>query len=68
MSQTHIPAALRRLVRQRARDCCQYCLIPESVTFAPHWIDHIIAEKHRGATEAENLANCRGNEELQNLG
>jgi hypothetical protein len=58
MSQTHIPAALRRLVRERARDCCEYCLIPESVSFAPHWIDHIVAEKHGGKTEAENLANC----------
>src|SRR5437899_7990758 len=57
MSQTHIPAALRRLVRERAHDCCEYCLIPESVTFAQHWIDHIVAEKHGGKTEPENLAN-----------
>jgi 5-methylcytosine-specific restriction endonuclease McrA len=27
------------------------------VTFAPRWIDHIVAEKHGGKTEAENLAN-----------
>jgi hypothetical protein len=26
------------------------------VTFAPHEIDHIIAKKHNGATESENLA------------
>jgi hypothetical protein len=57
MSQTYIPAALRRLVRERAGERCEYCLIPESVTFAPHWIDHIVAEKHGGKTEAENLAN-----------
>jgi hypothetical protein len=57
MSQTHIPAALRRLVRERAADRCEYCLILESVTFAPHCIDHILAEKHGGKTEAENLAN-----------
>jgi len=57
MSQTHIPAALRRLVRERAGERCEYCLIPESVTFSPHWIDHVVAEKHGGKTEAENLAN-----------
>jgi 5-methylcytosine-specific restriction endonuclease McrA len=31
-------------------------LIPDVATFAPHEIDHIIAEKHGGRTEAENLA------------
>src|SRR5437016_5941622 len=57
MSETHIPAALRRLVRERAGGRCEYCLIPKSVTFAPHWIDHIVAEKHGGKTEGDNLAN-----------
>src|SRR5262249_2207996 len=58
MSVTHIPAALRRLVRERADGRCEYCLIPESVTLALHTIDHIIAEKHGGQTVAENLALC----------
>ncbi len=58
MSQTYIPVPLRRLVRERAQGRCEYCLIPESLTFAPHWIDHIVAEKHGGKTESENLANC----------
>jgi 5-methylcytosine-specific restriction endonuclease McrA len=69
MSQTYISAALRRLVRERSGDRCEYCLIPESATFAPHWIDHIIAEKHGGITEADNLANscvlcnqCKGSD------
>jgi hypothetical protein len=56
MSKTYIPAELRRQVRQRARDCCEYCLIPESMTFATHEIDHVIAEKHGGPTDADNLA------------
>jgi hypothetical protein len=56
MSTTYIPVALRRQVYERARGCCEYCLIPELATFAPHEIDHIIAEKHGGLTEAENLA------------
>lgn len=57
MSQTYIPAELKRFVRARSRDRCEYCLIPESVTFTPHWIDHVVAEKHGGATAQENLAN-----------
>jgi hypothetical protein len=58
VSQTYIPADLRRLVRARAGDCCEYCLVPEWMTFAAHWIDHIVAEKHGGRTQADNLANC----------
>jgi hypothetical protein len=56
MSKTHISSTLRRLVRERAKACCEYCLIPEITTFAPHEIDHIIAEKHGGLTESDNLA------------
>ena len=56
MSVTYIPIPLRRQVRERANECCEYCLIPESLTWASHTIDHIIAEKHGGATTAENLA------------
>lgn len=47
---------LRRQVYERAGECCEYCRIPDVATFAPHEIDHIIAEKHGGLTEAENLA------------
>ena len=57
MSQTYISAALRSLVQKRAEDRCEYYLIPESATLACHWIDHLIAEKHGGKTEADNLAN-----------
>lgn len=56
MSITHIPAALRRLVVERANNRCEYCLLPADATFFPHEIDHVVAEKHSGKTEAENLA------------
>ncbi len=56
MSASHVSAALRRLVRERAGECCEYCLIPEVVTWALHTIDHITAEKHGGMTTADNLA------------
>jgi hypothetical protein len=58
MSATYIPVALRRQVRERAGERCEYCLIPESMTWAGHTIDHIIAEKHGGTTTADNLANA----------
>jgi hypothetical protein len=56
MSLTYVPAELRRLVRDRANACCEFCLIPEAFSFAPHEIDHVTAEKHGGATNEANLA------------
>lgn len=56
MSQAHIPAGLRRAVRRRAANRCEYCRIAESDAFFPHEPDHVIARKHRGDTSLENLA------------
>ena len=56
MSKTYIALWLRNLVRNRANSRCEYCRLPESLDFPAHEIDHIIAEKHGGLTEAENLA------------
>ena len=56
MNPTHVPAALRRHVRQRASNCCEYCLLAEEDAFFTHEPDHVIAEKHGGATSFENLA------------
>jgi len=53
---SYVPAELRRLVWERARESCEYCLIPESAAFAAHQVDHIIAEKHGGHTDADNTA------------
>jgi len=52
---TYIPLPLRCLVRERARGRCEYCLLPETVGFYPHEIDHVVAEKHEGQTTADNL-------------
>lgn len=52
---TYIPAELRRQVEQRAHQCCEYCLIHEDDGYLAHEVDHIIAEKHRGTTDADNL-------------
>lgn len=56
MSITHIPALLRREIIERAGTRCEYCLLPAAVGFFPHEIDHVIAEKHGGKTELDNLA------------
>jgi len=56
MSQTYIPTFLRRLVEQRAGSRCEYCLLLAIVSTFPHEVDHVIAEKHGGRTEENNLA------------
>jgi HNH endonuclease len=56
MSKTYISVSLRKLVWERAKDCCEYCLIPQTVALARHQVDQVIAEKHGGETDAENLA------------
>jgi hypothetical protein len=56
MSVTYIPVALRRQVIARAREQCEYCLIREDATINGCEVDHIIAEKHNGATTEDNLA------------
>lgn len=50
-----VSSELRNIVIQRAGNCCEYCrLSQEDVSFSFH-IEHIIATKHHGKTEAENL-------------
>lgn len=56
MSKTYINSYLRRLVQERAKNKCEYCLMSDKFSFFPHEIDHIIAEKHGGKTEEDNLA------------
>jgi HNH endonuclease len=56
MSRTYISKTLRKLVYQRAKNCCEYCLLPESLVLISHEVDHVIAEKHGGLTQENNLA------------
>jgi hypothetical protein len=52
-----IDAALRTLVRRRAAERCEYCLLRAedlpSVTFN---LEHIVARQHKGSDHPENLA------------
>jgi hypothetical protein len=46
---------LRSQIRQRAGFRCEYCRLPESVAELRFQADHVVAEKHGGATALENL-------------
>jgi HNH endonuclease len=56
MPRIHISAELRRLVIERAQECCEYCLLHQDNTGVSHQVDHVIALKHSGQTVRENLA------------
>jgi len=45
----------RQLVRERARDQCEYCQLPQAFTSLPHEQDHIRPQKHHGPTTLQNL-------------
>jgi hypothetical protein len=53
---SYVPAGLRRVVADRADGLCEYCLIHEQDTFLGCQVEHIISEKHGGATVEANLA------------
>lgn len=53
---TYVPAALRKQVIERASECCEYCRFPQSITLLSFEMEHIISEKHGGATSLDNLA------------
>ncbi|PZO48135.1 MAG: HNH endonuclease [Phormidesmis priestleyi] len=52
----YVSDALRRFVVERAAQSCEYCQLPNSLSFYPHEVDHVIALKHQGKTNVENLA------------
>ena len=49
-------AELRELVWRRASRRCEYCQFPADISQLPFQIDHIIPQKLRGPTVADNLA------------
>ena len=49
-------AATRELVRRRADNRCEYCLLRQEHSGLPHHIEHIIAKKHGGSDGLANLA------------
>lgn len=60
-SEPRIPAALKRLVEERARARCEYCLSPASISSQPFCVEHILPRARAGDSTAENLAlACQG--------
>jgi HNH endonuclease len=49
-------AAARKEVRERARNRCEYCHLPQDASGLRHHIEHIVARKHGGPNAMENLA------------
>jgi hypothetical protein len=43
-------------VKQRAGGRCEYCQLSEADSELPFQMDHVVARKHGGGTNAENLA------------
>ena len=56
MKRVAIPVKIRDLVAQRALYRCEYCQIHEDDHFLAFHIDHILALKHGGTDNIENLA------------
>ena len=52
----HIPARLRRRVRERAGGRCEYCRIAQRYEPEPLQFDHVRPLAHRGRTTFANLA------------
>lgn len=55
MSKAYVSVTLRREVIQRAGGCCEYCLSDTRDRGVDFAIDHVIAEKHGGPTQSDNL-------------
>jgi HNH endonuclease len=49
-------ARLRQFVRQRAKNCCEYCALAQDSEPLSFHIEHIIPRQHGGKDSAENLA------------
>ena len=46
----------RKTVIARAKNSCEYCRLHQSDAFQKHQIEHIIALKHGGSSDLDNLA------------
>jgi hypothetical protein len=49
---------LRQFVVRRAKERCEYCLVPQGSRLIPYQIDHIISKQHGGSNDESNLALC----------
>src|SRR6266700_3808009 len=61
MDDPAVPAASKRLVSERARGCCEYCLSQERFALQAFSMEHILPRSKGGTNQLENLAlACQG--------
>jgi 5-methylcytosine-specific restriction endonuclease McrA len=61
MAPKAIPRAVRRGVRERALDRCEYCLHPAAYSTAPYVCEHFVPRSAGGGDTADELAwSCPG--------
>jgi 5-methylcytosine-specific restriction endonuclease McrA len=49
-------AATTQLVRERARNRCEYCRLPQDFSDLRFHVEHIVARQHGGVDSPDNLA------------
>lgn len=49
-------AALREVVRRRAGEACEYCLLSQRYSEIRHHVEHVVARQHGGSDDVGNLA------------
>ena len=61
MTESYISADLRRLIVERAGNCCEYCKYPGHYAPQNLSLDHITPRFSSGETSSDNLAlSCQG--------
>lgn len=61
MSKLRVSAKLRRVIAERACDCCEYCLSQAYFSTQSFSVEHISPYVKGGKTEPDNLAlSCQG--------
>ena len=61
MTDGYVSQALRAMVAERARACCEYCRSQERFTTQAFSVEHVIPRVRGGETVAGNLAlSCQG--------
>lgn len=53
---SELPKSLRKLIIERAKNRCEYCLLPQIASLHKHEPDHIIPIQHGGHTTADNFS------------
>jgi len=61
MAEDRVSDTLRRLVAERARDCCEYCRSQTAYAMQSFSVEHIVPRSRGGLTVGLNLAwSCQG--------